>query len=173
VRDRAGRETGAVRVRIDGELLLERVGGEAVPVDPGEHTFRFETAGEPSIDRRIIVRQGEKNRRVAIRFGRELTPPPEQSDARPIAAWVLGGVGVAAMATFAGFAIAGRMQEDELAACAPACSGAEADVMYDRYLAADIALGIGVATLVASGVFAIWYLSENDDAAPPRLALTF
>src|SRR5262249_4856661 len=43
-RDRTGRDTFAVRVEIDGELVAMALDGRPIDVDPGEHRFRYELA---------------------------------------------------------------------------------------------------------------------------------
>ena len=67
-RDTAGNDRSAVRVTLDGELLTERLEGTAVSIDPGEHTFLFEAAGETAVTKKLVVRQGQKDRREAVVF---------------------------------------------------------------------------------------------------------
>ena len=43
-RDAGGHEVANLRVLLDGSPLAEAESGRAIPVDPGAHTFRFESA---------------------------------------------------------------------------------------------------------------------------------
>ncbi len=61
VRDAAGNDLSAVRVSIDGQTLADSLDGTAISVDPGEHWFRFEVAGQPVLERELFVREGDKN----------------------------------------------------------------------------------------------------------------
>ena len=119
-KDAAGLDLVAVTVKVDGELLAERLQGSALPIDPGEHTLTFEAAGRPRVEKRLLILEGEKLRRERVEFEalaspKPLAPPPvpvakpavlEQAQQSPppkpglgrsrTVALVLGGVGVAA-----------------------------------------------------------------------------
>jgi hypothetical protein len=70
VKDEAGNDVLAVRVSMDGALLVDHIGAAALSVDPGEHTFRFDGANaSQSVERKFVIRDGEKNRHLAIAFG--------------------------------------------------------------------------------------------------------
>jgi hypothetical protein len=73
--DLDGRDLVAVTVRMDGELLTERLEGTAVAVDPGEHAFTFQAVGRPTIERKIIIHEGEQDRRERVAW--ELPAPPK------------------------------------------------------------------------------------------------
>ena len=46
-KDDAGADLIAVKVTMDGEVLTDHLEGTAIAVDPGAHTFAFESAGHP------------------------------------------------------------------------------------------------------------------------------
>lgn len=74
----------------------------------------------------------------------------------PVASWVLGGIGVAATASFVGFALAGKSaQSNELEACKPNCSSRAIDAVFREYLVADISLGVAVVSLAVATVLAV------------------
>jgi hypothetical protein len=85
VKDDRESDLSAVRVQLDGQLLTERLEGTALSIDPGEHTFRFEASGMRPIDRRFVIRVGEKERRERIRFER-VEPLPQPRPDIPAAA---------------------------------------------------------------------------------------
>ena len=68
VKDAQGGDLTAVRVSVDGALLVDHLGAGAVEVDPGEHTFRFEASGQ-TIEKKALVREGEKSRPIQVSFG--------------------------------------------------------------------------------------------------------
>lgn len=118
--DASGADTLAVRLFVDDQLLGEKLDGKAVALDPGEHTLRFEAAGGAVVEQKLVARQGEKNRAVALLPPTPKAPaaiaplaPPEPTRPEPparaptpgtvtppwggqrIGAFVVGGVGIA------------------------------------------------------------------------------
>jgi hypothetical protein len=71
-----GADTGTVRVFMDDELLTDHLDGTAMDVDPGYHQFRFEHDGQPPIERRLLIRQTQKNRAVDVSFHVTSAPAP-------------------------------------------------------------------------------------------------
>ena len=143
------RDLTQVSVDLDGKPLAPRLDGSAIPIDPGEHELTFRAADGRVRQYRIVARESEKGRRVVAEFTADGGDAP--GDARPSAvvpplAYVLGGVGVAALGSFAYFGLRGRSTED----CAPECSRSEVDRMRSQYLAADISLGVAVVSLGAA-----------------------
>jgi hypothetical protein len=69
VKDASGADVTAVKVTVDGKPLAERLDGAALPVDIGEHVFRFEVAGQHPITRTLVLIEGEKGRRERIAIG--------------------------------------------------------------------------------------------------------
>jgi hypothetical protein len=73
-KDASGKELSAVKVAMDGQTLADRLEGTALSIDPGEHTFTFETAGQPNVETKLMIHEGEKERHERIVFGsREAT----------------------------------------------------------------------------------------------------
>jgi hypothetical protein len=162
----------AVRVVVDGKVLAERLDGTALALDPGEHTFRYEIEGAPTIERRIAIREGEKNRRLRVEFpgapraptegGGETAAPAERRPI-PAGAIVLAGVGAAGIATFGFLGALTRVDESHLAAtCSPSCAHGDVQSLRTRYRVADVSLAVGV---VALGAAAVWYLLRPQASA--------
>lgn len=128
--DGAGADVVAVRVTIDGQTATEKLDGKAVSLDPGEHVVRFEMAGAATIEQKVLIRQGEKNRRLSASFKKATPPtalaqplvaaqakptvlaapaapvatmPAPRRGGVPVWAWVAGGAGVVALGVSAGF----------------------------------------------------------------------
>src|SRR5262245_7018114 len=55
-----GREVADVRVWMDGQVLADRLTGNAIEIDPGEHRFHFELAGAPPVDETLLVSEGDR-----------------------------------------------------------------------------------------------------------------
>lgn len=176
--DPSGRDTAAVRVSVDGEIVAERLAGKSIEVDPGEHVFRFEHAGQ-AIEQSVIVRQSEKSRKLAIDFA---TPrgsaaptappppvdgaPPSPSRPVPVAVFVLGGVALASLATGTYFYFAQKSEHDDLAArCAPACSPDDVAPLKTKQLVAGVGLGVGVAALAAATVLFVTRRADGETTA--------
>jgi hypothetical protein len=77
-KDGSGADISAVKVTMDSEVLAERLEGTALSIDPGEHTFTFETAGQPAVTRKLVIQEAQKERRELVTFGAATIPPPQE-----------------------------------------------------------------------------------------------
>jgi hypothetical protein len=123
---------------------------------------------------------GEKNRVLRVTFEADApTPsprapppapaPPSPDRPIPVVAYVLGGVSVAALGSFAYFAIKGKIEQTDLESrCAPRCRQDEADSMRTKYLVADVSLGVAVLSL---GVATVVVLTRPKARAVPAPAV--
>jgi hypothetical protein len=165
-----GQELTDVRVLVDGEVAADRLDGRAIAVDPGLHTVRVETAQGRSLEQSVMFREGEKFRAVAFAFAPAASPPPLPTPAPlqaaeanppgggglPVVSYVLGGIGVAAVAVGTALDILGKDRETTLKnTCAPHCSPSDVQAMRTQVLAGDIALGVGLASLAGAVVIAL------------------
>lgn len=168
--DEQGHDATEVKVSVDGRVALEKLTGLATTLDPGSHEVAYHWADGFEQKQTVVVAQGEKNRRVELRrepraaLAAPVAAAPQAKNT-PVLAYVLGGVGVAALGSFAAFAITGKSAEHAMDGCKPHCAQSQADKMRLRYLLADISLGVGVVALGAGG-----YLFFSADGAPSRTA---
>ena len=161
--DAAGHDLTDVTVLVDGQPFLDRLDGKAVTVDPGKHVFGFERPGAKRIERDIVIAQGEKNRRIEIRWAESPDPDEPKRDVDrndpPFVSpgtWVLGGIGLAGVTVFAvvgGLALAEK--SDAAETCAPSCSDSVVDGIRAKLIVADVSLAVGVASLGAAVVLGI------------------
>jgi hypothetical protein len=167
-----GNEVSDVRVSVDGASLGERIDGKPVPLDPGEHRFRFERADEPPIEMTAVIVAGEKDRLIGARFGPEPTPSPivrvgepaPEGRRKPSAIeYGLGAFGLASFATGLALDISGYIFLQQCGGDA-FCSGAHerAEVQW-RFLTGDILLAVGVLSTAA-----VWLLWQNNSYSPPQ-----
>lgn len=189
-RDSAGNETVLIKVSVDGKVVAERLDGRAIEVDPGMRTIKYEH-GTQSQEEKIVVREGERNRKLVADFGpkgeskkpspdakpdRPATEPgkqapgprpePEVPTERPVPAitWVATGFAVAGAGVFATFGLLGKGKASDLkGSCAPNCTEDQVKPLRTNYLVADIGLAVGVISL---GAAAITY------ATRPRVPVT-
>jgi hypothetical protein len=119
VRDASGAVRTDASVELDGRPWLASSDVKAHPIDPGKYTLRIALAGESPREEQIVVREGEKNRKVSVVFApaqpppaaapaappaappADTGPPPQVAPAAPTAGggpgaapWIVGGAGV-------------------------------------------------------------------------------
>jgi hypothetical protein len=77
LKDSSGTDLIDVRVRVDGQPLVDHLDGNAVNVDPGVHTFTFDAAGKRTLTKELLVREGEASRRERLIVADLRASPPE------------------------------------------------------------------------------------------------
>jgi hypothetical protein len=172
-----GRDVADVRVSIDGQPLASHLDGRPMPVDPGEHLFRFDVAAAGEVEQRVLVREGEKDRAVVGTFPRSRAETEAPSAAAtssrsvPASVWVLGGVGAASFlvsATFASIGWFGAPGWSSSQSCRPSCSPGDVNTIKQHFVVADIAGGVAIVSL---GAAAYLFFARPVQAAP--VSLTF
>lgn len=164
-RDEAGHVVTEVTVRLGDEILTRRIDGQAIELDPGLHTLRFDGR-----ERQVLVRAGEKSQLVELVLPAPpmSEPPPRSAPAPsakpsrgiPTASWILGGVAAAGFISAGYFGLSGLSQQRHLeSSCAPRCPNGEVDDMQRSYAIADVSLGLGL--VAAAG--AIWVAVAGGD----------
>ena len=180
-RDKDGRDLFDVSVSMDGEVLVTKLDGKSVTVDPGKHTFRFEAAGQPPVEEVALIKEGERARVLNVTFGGGSGPgaqgptPSDQRGTSPAGGhtpypWIvvgLGAVGVAAGAVVL-FTTPDRPPScnEETKTCTRGPSQSDADFKKDQEQAgradsqpiAGYAIAAGGLALVAGGL--IWHFLE-------------
>ncbi len=151
-----GQDLTRVRVLEAGAVLAETLDGRAISLDPGEHRLRYEWSGAPAVLQRFVLREGEKRRRLSVRFMKAAPPASAATSPLPIAPLVLGGVALAGGAAFAGLAASARSDYDHLdATCAPRCTPEAVDPVRTKLVLANVFFGLSVASLGAAAI--LWF----------------
>jgi hypothetical protein len=196
-----GADTVDARLVIDGQVVASSLPATAIEVDPGEHVVSIAHDGWIATEKRIVVREREKDRRVVFQFAPSSSeasspemPSPETSSSpassaqAPAGATQQGGVdvlgvtltvsGAAAVAVGATFVIVGFVQRSSLAAspCAATqmCSPSDVHTVDRNYWIGGV---VGVVGLVVLA-FGIWELVTHHEqrgavAGAPGLLLSF
>jgi hypothetical protein len=121
VKDQHGSDVADARVLFDGKLLADKIDGQPLLVDAGEHMLRFERDGTTPVEQHIVLRASEKNRAIVATLlpvgGPALPetpppPPPPPSKARAIVTLSLLGAAAAAAGTAVYFGLASRHDAD-------------------------------------------------------------
>jgi hypothetical protein len=193
VLDAAGNDVAAVRVEVDGAPFVDRLGGTALPADPGEHTFVFFHGSDPPIVQKVIVREGEKNRLLSVRLSsvatgesgaprggprtlvpareaREGSPEEGRSSAMPILAWSLLGASAVGLGFGAYFEVTQVKDYGNLSStCAPthSCSASSVDTVTNDRVYGFVSLSAG---LVAAGVGTTLLLLHHSRPGTPSSA---
>ena len=189
-KDSVGKDISNVKVTVDGKPFATKLDGKSIAMDPGAHTFRYETSGFPVIEEQVIVKQGEKNRRIGVVFKASGEPIKEKTDDpkspgpavvdlaqpsnRKTIAYVLGGVGVVGLGVGTFFYLSGKGAESDIrgkpCAATKSCAQSDVDDVKKKYLIGDISMAAGV---VALGVGAVLYFTAPKSPATAASARRF
>ena len=160
-RDTDGRDLAAVKVSIDGRLLVDRLDGTAIVVDPGEHAFTFEVEGQPTVARRLLIREGEIARHETVGFERPTAPSGREGEGKgshqATVGLVVGGAGVAAVMAggVLGLLASAKWNDSKSACGAPGCDSAvHATAVSDHDSASGLALGSTIAFIAGGAAVA-------------------
>lgn len=177
-----------VRVLLDGAELTSNLDGKAIELDPGPHSFLFELPPYLPLEREIVLREGERERMLAIRFEREPAKPLIPGSPAPVAVapvaqavvpgprpvpWIsyaLGGLSLAAIGSATTFGlIALHERREKLDGCAPLCSGHDKSDVELPAQAADISVAVA---LIAGGAAVYTYWTRPEVAQRPRISIS-
>jgi hypothetical protein len=179
-RDGAGNDVLGVQVSLDGGALREAVSGRPISLDPGRHLLRFVAPDGKTLDRVVVLAEGEQRRLVEATFS-ALTPaataprlvvspsPPVTPHAPSHVPWPAWGftVGAAAAWTaFGVFALDGHLEyESAASSCNGRCPPDRYSSINTKFIVADISLG---AAAVASGIAVVLFLTHPSQPVAPR-----
>lgn len=161
-KDGDGHDLTDVSVQLDGEMLADELDGKAIAVDPGKHTFRFEAEGLPALEKKLVIREGEKARPIVVTLGEKKADKPlpgkkkeEPSGEPSTATWVVGGVGAALLVGAGVVGLVALQKRSSLydeCGKAGTCSEDEVDSVYRLYNVSYVGAGLGGALLATSVV---------------------
>jgi hypothetical protein len=89
--DTSGESRNDVKVTLDGESFLPRIDGRSLRVNPGMHEFVFTGSDGVSATEKVMVLQGDRNRRIAVTLSgkhaekaKPVEAPVDEPEAKPI-----------------------------------------------------------------------------------------
>jgi hypothetical protein len=183
-KDDKGNELSDVSVSVDGTKVSNQLDGKALAVDPGTRTFRFGRAGSDTIEQKVLIREGEKRRVITVTFtstSGSSTPSPIKDDkpapaggsSVPAATWILGGVGVVALAVSAPMYASYFRQKSELddgCGKTSTCDPKDVDPVKRQLIYANVTSAIGVVALGTAVI--IWAAAPSKSSVTAGIAPT-
>ncbi|NUP06004.1 MAG: hypothetical protein HOW73_08095 [Polyangiaceae bacterium] len=164
--DAAGKPVTEGSISLDGEPWLEKLDSAAHGLSKGPHTLKINVKDADPHTEGIVVKEGEKDRKIKITLPGAEPPPAEYS----IAPWIIGGAGVAvllASAVTGGLVIYDynvmNKNCNEVTGCEP--DGEEAVARGQVLGPVTTGLLVGGGALVAAGV--IWLVVERTGGEEP------
>lgn len=177
--DAAGNDLPGVKVLMDGKVLLEKIDGRSVDVDPGTHTFSFEAPDGTKAEKEIVVAEGEKQKRVAVTLGPAATstpaatPPagtaPVPSEPSSGSPWktvglVTAGVGAAGLVAGSVFGVLALSGKSSCGSSSNPCTAGSSDANNNSSAVSNG--NISTVLFVAGGVLAaggvtLWLLAPS------------
>lgn len=166
-----------VHVDMDGAPFTDKLSARGTQVNPGAHTFLITVPGFDRVERRLVIHEGEKLKTISVVLTRpkaapsSAPPPPPPVAVRPVptGVFIVGGLGVAALAVGAAFEIYGEQGVNKLRdSCSPDCSQSDVDIVHTRYVVGDTALTIGALGVIGA---ATWYFLRPTQWERPSVAL--
>jgi hypothetical protein len=177
--DAAGNDRTDVKTSIDGRVV--KLDGKPIPLDPGEHVVSVETPEGWRRDQKVLIVVREKSRLLTIQVapkgpaepgpspaptekpvatpvagGETPTPAPATQGGIPAGAFVVGGVGVAALGSALYFGLTARSEYDTLKHdCSPKCTPDQSEAAHRKAVIADVSLGVGVAAIAGGVLWAV------------------
>ncbi len=180
-KDASGTALTAVKVTMDGEVLAERLDGTGLAVDPGEHTFTFEAAGQQLVTRTWMIQQTQKERREDIAFAAPAGPAPAGSPVSPAsdggqggtdphktAALVGAGVAVAGIITGTVYGVLAISRKNDAQSVCPGSSVCATPDGVSKWGSAQSAANISTLMFVVAGLGALeaaifWFTPSAND----------
>lgn len=196
--DGNGNDLSSVKVTMDGEVLTDRLQGIAITIDPGVHTFIFESAGLAPLRRSWVIRQGQKNRTEIVTLTADGAPAAGRAGRAPASdralqapmvrssreagvalgtqeKWAIGvaTLGAVGLGIGTAFGLQARIKRNDARAVCPGVCASQEGV--DRWHDAKLAGNVSTAAFIAGGVgvaaAAILWLTASPSTANERAQL--
>lgn len=188
-RGHEGEQIDDVRVMLDGSPLTDSIDDVAIPVNPGFHTFAFETADGRRVEKLQTIRRGDKELPILAEaegppapapsaeevadgsegpatIDMEFDEPPEaEQGGESLAPYIVGGASiVVGVGAFIGLRVLANSKYADLPKCFPDCSLSQIEEVQTLYTASNLSL---VAAAAGTGVAAVmWWLQQGDEESP-------
>jgi len=168
-----------LRVNVDGAVV--RAPTRPIEVNPGRHVVQVEATGYRPAQAIFIASVTERLKRVVVHLDalkEEADKPPTLSEPLPSTALSdaaivgLATISVAGFAGLAWFGTSARQAERDLDKCSPFCTKKQVDKVRNKYVWANVSLGVGVAAAATALGLVIWRVpSSSSDGARADTAI--
>jgi hypothetical protein len=182
-RSAAGADLADVKVTVDGTALTSTLAGEALPMNPGVHVFRFTGAAGATAERQVIVREGEKGQAVAVVMSAAASASGSGGAATPedhrggfpwrTLGWLAGGVGAVGIAVGSVSGILAMTGKGAHCASNNACDPGTSDGIKAEAFVGSVGLIAGGALLTAGAAMVLWAPREAKSAKAVTLSPTW
>jgi hypothetical protein len=168
--DASGARVTDATVSLDGELWLDQLDGSAHVISKGPHTIEINVKGSLPLEKPIVIRQGEKDRKILISLGSK-PPPDPPSEGHRIGPWILVGIGGGALiagAVTGGIVVVDYgVMKDNCNEQAGTCSQDGLDASSRGQVLGPVTTGLLVAggALAAGGI--IWFVAAPREEEAP------
>jgi hypothetical protein len=169
-------------VKRDGDLVAPRQLGRPIPLDPGTHTLTLDVPGRDVVRETVALEAG-RDVSVTLKLSTKKPVPPEPPPPPPdegmgpmrLAAYIVGGVGIAGViaGVVSGAIAINRAEEIEDNCVELVCNPtgiSKVETVREAGTTSTISFAIGGAG-VAVGLL-LWFLSEPEDPADTGLLVT-
>jgi hypothetical protein len=185
-----GQPASDVRMTVDsGESIV--LDGRAVSFNPGPHDITFEAAGLSPTTKHVVVSEGEKLRREAVRLDPLPLPPQRDIPTGPASVTPTAAINdrsrdtrltapvitTASVAVLAGasaiyFGLKARSDDRNLDGCAPtsSCSRQATDQIRREYLWTNLSIGLAAASATTTLVL---FFIHGGSTTSPDTSLSF
>jgi hypothetical protein len=180
-KDGAGQDLVHVEVNVDGQPLVTTLDGQAVEVNPGEHTFRFALPDGTHLEQQVLVKQGEKNQGIVVVLASSNPSPAVPSPvegaslpATPVATsssggsmrlWglIAGGAGIVGLGVSVGLGLDAKSKDNRASGEAGAARQTDSQSATSEGNLATVVFAVGAAALASGAV--LWFLAPSPRAA--------
>lgn len=159
-----------VTLAIDGVEVTTKLDGKAIELDPGEHLLVLHAEKKKPFERKVLVGEGEKLKRVVATMEDVEGAQPPIAPTTEVAAehrastavWIFGAVGIAGVVGFGTLGLLGQHTYDD---CRDhGCDSSTTSRLKLERTLAWTSLGVGVASLATAGILYFSSGSSNDGA---------
>ena len=185
--DSAGSDLTEVRVTMDGAPFADKLEGDALVVDPGPHTFHFESGAYKPVDRSLVVQEGGKARHERIVFAapdtgsatgtnQSKTAAADTTRARKtyeILALSSAGVGLVGLGIGTAFGLKSVASHNSASAVCPSDCDSHGVELWDQARSAGNIATVGFAVGAAgiAGAAVLWFVARPSAEPGPSAAL--
>jgi hypothetical protein len=179
-----GAGADAASISVDGVSVGDQVVGTPMPTDPGPHTIEAKAPGF-KLYRQALRLAEQQSETVEVVLEAEPVPPPGSvagggapaARRSPLSGYIIGGVGIASLATSGVFFYLRAKKIDRLNEVCPnyTCpshaydSDRDAGKLYT--VIADVTLAVGVAAVASGAVLVLTSSSGSSSGTEPTVAL--